>query len=114
LLLAHRAPSIRLLRPRSQRKERLCSLPCASLAPLAEAGACEPLTSSLARRRRTCLLARSSSTAARQPGSGWRAPIPTLAASRADLVTISVDGSLRQWQRARWEHDDHVSSRASR
>jgi hypothetical protein len=76
LLLAHRALSIRLFRRRSQRKERLCSLLCPSLAPLAEAGACEPLPSSLARRRRTCLLARSSSTAARQPGSVRRARDP--------------------------------------
>jgi hypothetical protein len=57
-------------------EERLCSLLCALLAPLAEAGACEPLPSSLARRRRTCLLARSSRTAARQPGSVRRRAIP--------------------------------------
>src|SRR4030095_5548236 len=34
---------------------------------------CEPLPSSLARRQKTCLLARSSRTAARQPGSVRRA-----------------------------------------
>src|SRR6185436_5937169 len=51
------------------RGRKACPLaPYALLAPLAEAGACEPLPSSLARRRRACLRARSSRTAARQPG----------------------------------------------
>jgi hypothetical protein len=52
------------------------------LAPLGEAGACQPLPSSLARRRRTCLLARSSRTAARQPGSVRRRAIPDARSSR--------------------------------
>jgi len=43
--------------------------PYTLLAPLAEAGAREPLPSSLARRRKACLLAHSSRTAPRQPGS---------------------------------------------
>src|SRR5829696_1128214 len=62
-------------RRRSQRKGRLCSLHFTLLASLAEAGAREPLPSSLARR-----LARSSRTAARQPCSVRRRAIPTLAA----------------------------------
>jgi hypothetical protein len=66
---------IRRRRRRSLRKERLHSLLCPLLAPLAEAGACEPLSSSLARRRKTCLLPRSSRTAARQPGSVRRRAI---------------------------------------
>ena len=58
----------RLLRRRSQTKARPLT-PCTLLAPLAEAGAGKPMPSSLARRRKTRLLAHSSRTAARQPGS---------------------------------------------
>jgi hypothetical protein len=74
-LLAHRAlnppPSSSLAEVRTPPLA-----PCTLLAPLAEAGAHWPLPSSLARRRRTCLLARSSRTAARQPGSVRRCAIP--------------------------------------
>ena len=48
---------------------------CRLLAPLAAAGACGPLPSSLPRRRKACLLARSSRTAARQLASKLLAPL---------------------------------------
>ena len=53
MLLAHRARGIRRLRPRSQRKSAsaLSSVHCSL--PLAEAGACQLLPSSLARRRKS-------------------------------------------------------------
>src|SRR4029453_12610470 len=77
-LLAHRAvdppPSSSLAEERTP-----VLAPCTLLAPLAEAGACEPLPSSLARRQKTCLLARSSRTAARPPdsaGGGGGSPTP--------------------------------------
>jgi hypothetical protein len=44
---------------------------------------------------------------------GGRA-IPDTAAFRIGLVTVSANGRQRQGQRGRWEHDDHVSCRASR
>jgi hypothetical protein len=63
------------------------------LAPLAEAGACEPLPSSLARRRKTCLLARSSRTAARQPISARRGRDPGFACFACLVAAIeSTDG----------------------
>ena len=65
----------RLLRRHSQTIMRVCSFLSLLLAPLAEAGACQLLPSSLVRRRRTCLLTRSSRTAARQPGSARRSAI---------------------------------------
>jgi hypothetical protein len=70
---------------------KACPLvPCTLLASLAEAGACGPLPSSLARRRKACLLARSSRTAARQPGSarrrGIRISLRPTDARRASLL----------------------------
>ena len=62
------APFLRTARAIKQRKERLRSLRCALLAPLAEAGACEPLPSSL-----PCAPARR--TAVCQPGSVRRRAI---------------------------------------
>ena len=72
-LLAHRALEIRLLRRRSQRKERLRSLRLHCSLRSLRLALWWPLPSSLTRRRKTCLLARSSRTAARQPGSARRA-----------------------------------------
>ena len=66
---------VRRLRRRSQTERRCLLAPSTLLAPLAEAGACWPLPSSLARRRKACLLPRSSRTAARQPGSARRRAI---------------------------------------
>jgi len=52
---------------------KACRLaPCTLLAPLAAAAARWPLPSSLVRRRKACLLTRSSRTAARQPRSARR------------------------------------------
>jgi hypothetical protein len=66
------ARGIRLLRRRSQREERLRSLRVhCSLRSLRLALGSRCLPHSL-RRRKTCLLARSSRTAARQPGSARR------------------------------------------
>src|SRR5687768_16503930 len=91
------------LRRRSQTEKRCLLAPSTLLAPLAEAGACKPLPSSLARRRKTCLLPRSSRTAARQPGSARRRAIRGLdcsdsqahscfkAGRKGSLPSVSVD-----------------------
>ena len=88
--------------------------PFTLLAPLAEAGACEPLPSSLARRRKACLLFRSSRTAARQPGSARPgARFPTLQHFEHIFNRLGKRGE-RRWQPARWQHDAHVPPRTSR
>ena len=79
--------------------ERACLLaPSTLLAPLAEAGAWWPLPSSLARRRKTCLLPRSSRTAARQPGSARRRRDPD---KRLRLVDEPAGGDGRHTGRQR-------------
>src|SRR5687768_18238928 len=79
--------------------ERACLLaPSTLLAPLAEAGAWWPLPSSLARRRKTCLLPRSSRTAARQPGSARRRCDPD---KRLRLVDEPAGGDGRHTGRQR-------------
>src|SRR5215218_4753426 len=79
--------------------ERACLLaPSTLLAPLAEAGAWWPLPSSLARRRKTPLLPRSSRTAARQPGSARRRRDPD---KRLRLVDESAGGDGRHAGRQR-------------
>jgi hypothetical protein len=89
----------RLLRRHSQRKERLCSLLCPLLAPLAEAGARKPLPSSLARRRKACLLARSSRTAA--------------GASLAQHVGRAITDA-RSWDRELLAHRAHSPANPTR
>ena len=59
-------------------RKRVPSLLCTLLAALAEAGACQLLPSSFARRRKACLLTHSSRTAARQPGSARRRSVRCL------------------------------------
>ena len=92
----------RLLRRRSQTIRRVCSflLHC-SLRSLRLALCCRCLPHSL-RRRRTCLLARSSRTAARQPGSVRRRAIPDARSAervvevRARAITSRLRASVNR------------------
>src|SRR4051794_4001794 len=91
------------------RGRKACALPPYTLlAPLAEAGAREPLPSSLARRRKACLLAHSSRTAPRQPGSARRVarsglivPLAMPAVSNGSLRSLRCSPGNRRLRRIR-------------
>ena len=85
-------------------EKRRHSLRMALLAPLAEAGACWPLPSSLARRRKACLLARSSRAAARQPGSVRRRAI---ADARHSIAVRYTHAAGRRLEGKCAEQHDH-------